>query len=88
MAMRKLTGLQQWFHYENMVRKLEVYAVTLTLKVPKKQATKFVCKIKKKFLSSKVYHIENANTGGPNSVGPDEVAHYEPPHHDLHCLQI
>ena len=76
-------GLQQLFPYENMVRKLEVYPVTRTLKVPKKQATKFVCKIKKKFLSSKVYHIENANTGGPNSVGPDE-----PPHHDLHCLQI
>ena len=23
-----------------------------------------------------------------NSVDPDEVAHYEPPHQDLHCLHI
>ena len=23
-----------------------------------------------------------------NSVDPDEVAHDEPPHQDLHCLQI
>ena len=23
-----------------------------------------------------------------NSVGLDEVAQYEPPHQDLHCLQI
>ena len=23
-----------------------------------------------------------------NSVDPDDVAHYEPPHQDLHCLQI
>ena len=23
-----------------------------------------------------------------NSVDPDEVAHYEPPHLDLHCFQI
>ena len=23
-----------------------------------------------------------------NSVDLDEVAHYEPPHQDLHCLQI
>ena len=23
-----------------------------------------------------------------NSVDQDEVAHYEPPHQDLHCLQI
>ena len=23
-----------------------------------------------------------------NSVVPDEVAQYEPPHQDLHCLQI
>ena len=22
-----------------------------------------------------------------NSVDPDEMAHYEPSHHDLHCLQ-
>ena len=22
----------------------------------------------------------------PNSVGPDEMAHYEPLHLDLHCL--
>ena len=21
-----------------------------------------------------------------NSIDPDEVAHYEPPHQDLHCL--
>ena len=23
-----------------------------------------------------------------NSVDPDEVAHYEPPHQDPHCLKI
>ena len=31
---------------------------------------------------SKLLHIERAN-----SVDLDDVAHYEPPHEDLHCLQ-
>ena len=25
---------------------------------------------------------------GKHSVDSDEVAHYEPPHHDLHCFKI
>ena len=54
----------------------------------KKQTTKiFVCKFSKKF-KSKLYHIENSKTRGANSVDLDEVAHYEPPHQDLRCLQI
>ena len=32
---------------------------------------------------SRLYHIENSK-----SVDMDEVAHHEPPHQDLHCLQI
>ena len=35
---------------------------------------------------SKLYHIENSKRA--NSVDLDEVAHYEPPHQDLCCLQI
>ena len=31
---------------------------------------------------------ENSKTRGANSVDLDEVAHYEPPHQDLCCLQI
>ena len=34
------------------------------------------------------YIIENSKTRGQNSEDLDEVAHYEPPHQDLHCLQI
>ena len=37
---------------------------------------------------SKLYHIENSKTRGANSVDLDEVAHHEPPHQDLRCLQI
>ena len=32
--------------------------------------------------------IGDSKTRGRNSVDLDEVAHYEPPHQDLHCLQI
>ena len=42
----------------------------------------FVCKFSKN-VKSKLYHIEN-----PNSIDLNEVAHYEPPHQDLGCLQI
>ena len=42
----------------------------------------FVCKFSEN-VKSKLYYIENSN-----SVDLDEVAHYEPPHQDLHCLQI
>ena len=46
----------------------------------------FVGKIKKKCFS-KLCHIRNSVTGR-QSVDPDEAAQYEPPHLDLHCLQI
>ena len=36
---------------------------------------------------SKLYHIEHSKTRA-NCVDLDEVAHYEPPHLDLRCLQI
>ena len=35
----------------------------------------------------KVHHIDNSKTRG-QTVDLDEVAHYEPPHQDLRCLQI
>ena len=34
-----------------------------------------------------LFHIENSDWRA-NSVDLDEVAHYEPPHQDLCCLQI
>ena len=34
-----------------------------------------------------MYHNENFKTKRANSVDPDEVAHDEPPHLALHCLQ-
>ena len=37
---------------------------------------------------SKLCHVKNSKTIMANSVGPDEVAHDEPPHLDLSCLQI
>ena len=50
----------------------------------KKQATKFSSANVQKVLSpSYVYHIETSK-----SVDLDEVAHNEPPHQDLPCLQI
>ena len=36
-----------------------------------------------KKLSLKLHHIEKSN-----SVDPDEVAHFDLPHLDLHCLEI
>ena len=39
------------------------------------------------FLSSQEY-LGNGTDWRANSVDPDEVAHDEPPHLDLHCLQI
>ena len=41
----------------------------------------------KKNIKSKLHHIENSKTKA-NSVDLDEVAHNEPPHQGLHCLQI
>ena len=41
-----------------------------------------------KNVSSKLCHIENSKKKRSNSVDPNEVAHNEPPHHDLHRLQI
>ena len=43
----------------------------------------------KKNVSAKLYYIENSKTHNrANSVDPDEVAHNEPPHQDLQCVQI
>ena len=43
--------------------------------------------VRKKNIKSKLYHIAIRDWRA-NSVDLDEVAHYEPPHQDLHCLQI
>ena len=52
-----------------------------------KQTTKFTsAKFQKNDLSS-LYHVENSKTRA-NSADLDEVARDEPPHQDLHCLQI
>ena len=51
----------------------------------------FVCKFKKKKKKKKnhpvniIFRIQRLRT---NCVDLDEVAHYEPPHQDLRCLQI
>ena len=57
---------------------------SLTLKLPKSTVDDkiFVCKFSKN-VKSKLDHIERSN-----SVDLDEVAHDEPPHQDLRCLQI
>ena len=47
----------------------------------------FISKFKRK-AKSKVYHIANSKTRGQTSVDLDVVAYDEPPHEDLHCLQI
>ena len=53
-------------------------AIELTNKAPKNAETNFtLAKYKKKFVDNRV-----------NSVDSDEVAHNEPPHLDLPCLQI
>ena len=52
----------------------------------KKQVTIFFCKFSKN-IKSKLYHTENSKTRG-QTVDPDEVANYQPPHQDLRCLQI
>ena len=44
--------------------------------------TILICKFSKN-VKSKLYHIENSKT-----KDLDEVAHDEPPHQDLRCLQI
>ena len=44
-----------------------------------------------KFTSAKVkkeYPYREFKDESSNNVDPDEVAHYEPPHLDLHCLPI
>ena len=50
--------------------------------------TKFTSvKFGEKMLFCQLYHVENSKTSA-NSVDPDEVAHYEPPHLNLRSLQI
>ena len=72
-----------------MVVKTDITRNSLTTK---KQMTKFLSakfsKKKKKIVKSKLYHIENSKTRWANSVHLDEVAHNEPPHQDLRCVQI
>ena len=58
-----------------------------SLSTKKKDNKIFVCRFSKK-IKSKLNFIENSKTRGGNSVDLDEVAHYEPPHQDLQCLQI
>ena len=49
--------------------------------------TRFLSANFQKNVKSKLYRIENLKTRG-QTVDLDEVAHYEPPHQDLYCLQI
>ena len=53
----------------------------------KMQTTKFLSANFKKMLSPS-YIILRFQRLRANSVDLDEVAHYEPPHQDLRCLQI
>ena len=52
-----------------------------------KQTTKFSSANFQKMLSPSYILLRIQRLEG-NSVDLDEVAHYEPPHQDLHCLQI
>ena len=64
----------------------------------KKQTTKFTSAIFQKMLSQsyiilRIKRLEcvcggvgGGGGGGANSVDRNEVAHYEPPHHDLHTV--
>ena len=49
--------------------------------------TKFLSAIFQKMLSPS-YNILRIQRQRANSADLDEVAHYEPPHHNLGCLQI
>ena len=59
----------------------------LTLKLPKKQTTKFSSANFHKMLNPSYIILRIQRLEG-NSVDLDEVAHNEPPHQDLRCLQI
>ena len=39
------------------------------------------------YITLRIQRLE-AEQSRPNSVDLDEEAHYQPPHQDLHCLQI
>ena len=56
----------------------------------KEQMTKVTsAKFQKKSFSSKLCRFETSKTSmHANCLDVDEVAHYEPPHQDLRCLQI
>ena len=47
----------------------------------------FISKVSKK-VTSKLYHTKTPKTKRAISVELDDVAHYEPHHQDLRCLQI
>ena len=53
----------------------------------KADATIYVCKFKKKKFIETLSYWEFKDYWA-NCVNPEEVAHYEPPHLDLYCLQI
>ena len=59
----------------------------LSLQASKRQTTKFTSADLKKFIfpSFIILRIKDQRA---NSVDLDEMAHYEPPHLDLRCLQI
>ena len=59
----------------------------LTLKLPKKQTTKFSSANFHKMSNPSYITLRIQRLEG-NSVDLDEVAHNEPPHHYLRCLQI
>ena len=59
----------------------------LTRIVPKKQTTKLSSAKFQNMLCPRISYREFKDLR-ENSAGPDEVAHNEPPHLDLHCLQI
>ena len=58
----------------------------LSHEVPKKWTTKFTsADFQKSVLRESILRIKRFEG---NSVDPDEVADYEPPHLAVHCLQI
>ena len=53
----------------------------------KKQTKNFSSANLEKNVRFKLYHTDKIKDRRANSVALDEVAHYEPPHQDLCCLQ-
>ena len=63
-----------------------LYEHRLTLHPCVSERDSFILESDQNHFSKQVSKVKNRNRI-VNSVDPDETAHYEPSHRDLHCLQ-